>query len=543
MPTSYPSRTRRPRRRRSLFVLAAVPLAVATAAALATVPPATGVGHAPALVRTGTGFSFTNFEPAGLKTFGVQEGGGVVGSRCPGAGPAVCYNDAGEPAIRADEQGTFYASSENGLGGGTEAWKSTDGGQHYTTLTSPNAGSSTNNTGFAPAGGDTDLAVGDDAGTGGFVPLYVASLNLANVAVSHSTDGGASFTLQPAAAKMAGDDREWIAADDSHQSPLGLPLEGGDKVCISYHDTVQNISVDCDYNGGLAFPQHGSAIDASHAPYLVANNAIGNLAIARDTIEGDHTAGNHNLYQIFAGPTDVAGDVGCGGFTCYNAVYLGVSTDGGLTFTDHLIYANPNINVSYDHQFPNVSVDRKGNVYAVFTDNHNMFYSFSTTRGRSWKGPYRINSRPANTAIFPWGVAGNAGALDVVYYGTSHNPAPGQTPDNYPASAAWHVYLAQDLHATTVGSHFTQVSASPINHYGGVCESGVTCTGNRDLYDDFGVAASPLTGLASIVYTDDQHRVGNANNPNPPGCTAATTNTASCGHTAFATQLTGPGIY
>ncbi|MGI8414811.1 MAG: hypothetical protein ACR2P2_01105 [Nakamurella sp.] len=62
-------------------------------------------------------------------------------------------------------------------------------------------------------------------------------------------------------------------------------------------------------------------------------------------------------------------------------------------------------------------------------------------------------------------------------------------------------------------------------------------------FDDFGVAASPTTGLASIVYSDDQFRAGNANNPNPPACTAGTTNTGSCDHTAFATQLAGPGIY
>lgn len=489
------------------------------------------------------GATFTNFEPAGLKTFGLNEGGGSVGTRCPGAGPSKCYNTAGEPAIRADELGNFYAASENGLGAGTEAWKSTDGGRHFVTLPSPDAGSTSNDTGFAPGGGDVDLAVGDDTNPAGYVPLHVASLNLANIDVSNSQDGGQSFLLQPAAAKMVGDDREWIAADDSHQNVLQLPVEGGDKVCISYHDTAQNISVDCDYNGGLVFPQHSSAIDTAHS-FLIANNVIGNLAIARDTIEGDATKGNHNLYQIFSGPQDLAGTTACGtAGTCYNVVYMGVSTDGGVTFTDHVVHLNPNINVSYGHQFTNVSVDRKGNVYAVYSDNHNIYYSYSTNQGSTWSAPARVNQTPANTAIFPWSVAGNAGALDVVYYGTSHSPAPGETPDNYPMSAAWHVYFAQNLNATTAGSTFTQVAASPINHYGGVCESGVGCTGNRDLYDDFGVAASPTTGLASIVYTDDQYRADNTNNPNPPSCTAATTNTGSCVHTAFATQLTGTGVY
>jgi hypothetical protein len=110
-------------------------------------------------------------------------------------------------------------------------------------------------------------------------------------------------------------------------------------------------------------------------------------------------------------------------------------------------------------------------------------------------------------------------------------------------SARWRVYLAQNLHATTHGSTFSQVKASPVNHRGGVCESGVGCTGNRDLYDDFGVAASPVTGLASIVYTDDQYRSDIKNNANAPGCTLGTTNTGSCVHTVFSTQLTGRRIY
>ena len=92
--------------------------------------------------------------------------------------------------------------------------------------------------------------------------------------------------------------------------------------------------------------------------------------------------------------------------------------------------------------------------------------------------------------------------------------------------------------ATTAGSAFTQVAASPINHYGGVCEGGISCTGNRDLYDDFGVAASPTTGLASIVYSDDQYDPAQ-----PTKCTQAQNNSATCDHTNIATQTAGAGIF
>src|SRR5437660_2911680 len=77
--------------------------------------------------RSGGGgsFAFVNFEL-----------GAAPGTVCPGA--AGCTNGAAEPMIRADATGTFYVSSELGVGSGTLAWRSSDGGLHYTALDSPN---------------------------------------------------------------------------------------------------------------------------------------------------------------------------------------------------------------------------------------------------------------------------------------------------------------------------------------------------------------------------------------------------------------------
>ncbi len=458
------------------------------------------------LAHASSKLAFTNY----------QLGSTPLGEVCPNTSQP-CTNAAAEPMIRADGGGNFYASSENGLGAGTLAWRSGDGGAHYEYVGMPDAGSSANNTGFAPGGGDTDLAVAPVKNSLGFYNVYVASLSLANVDVSTSTDGGYQYTLNPVSATISGDDREWIAAD------------GASKVCISYHDVATfNIDVNCSFDAGATFTQLGDAIDTAHA-YNIDANEIGNMAI---------DSGSHVIYQSFSG-IDQSDVTVCQttGPCNFHVVYVGVSTDGGKTFTDYKVYDNPNTNVSYGHQFVNVSVDRGGNVYLVYNDNHNLYYSFSSTHGQTWSGPYQINKSPSNTAIMPWAVAGDAGKLDVVWYGTSYydgvNP-----PDSYPSSAAWYVYFAQNLKATTPGSGFTQMTASPINHYGGVCESGVSCTGNRDLYDDFGVAASPTTGLASIVYSDDQYDPSQ-----PTGCTQSNSNTVSCDHTEIATQTSGSGIF
>ncbi len=448
--------------------------------------PARDGGVQSAQAVSGGSFAFVNFEL-----------GAAPGTVCPGS--AGCTNGAAEPAIRADATGTFYVSSELGVTSGTLAWKSTDGGLHYTALDSPNQISQALG-GLGPGGGDTDLSTAPEANANGFDNLYVASLSLANVTVSTSQDGGQTWSKNVTSATIPGDDREWIAADQAT------------KVCISYHDIVTfNIDVNCSFDAGASFTQVGDAIDVAHA-FLIDDNEIGNLAIDPQ---------NHFVYQVFSGIANAAEAVLP---TSFHAVWIAVSRDGGQTFTDNPVYVNPNTAASYGHQFVNVSIDRAGTVYVVYTDDHNLFYSFSTDGGVTFTGPTQVNQAPSATAVMPWSVACNPGQLNIVWYGTSFYDGT-TVPDNYPASAAWSVYFAQNLNATVAGSQFTQVAATPIVHFGGVCESGVTCSGNRDLYDDFGIAVSPTTGLASITYSDDQ-----------PG------NTGSNDHTAIATQTAGPII-
>jgi hypothetical protein len=470
---------------RILIVVGSTLLLASCETRIAPSPPARPNGIAAATV-SGAGFTFANFAL-----------GAAPGTVCPGS--SGCTNGAAEPAIRADATGTFYVSSELGLSAGTLAWKSTDGGLHYTALTSPNQISQAAG-GIATGGGDTDLGVAPQANANGIHNVYVASLSLANVTVSTSQDGGQTWNKNVLSATIPGDDREWIAADQAT------------KVCISYHDIVTfNIDVNCSFDAGASFTQLGSAIDAAHA-FLLEDNSTGNLVIDPNS---------HVVYQVFSGIANATEAVFP---TAFHAVWIGRSRDGGQTFTDHAVYVNPNTSVSYGHQFINATVDRAGTVYVVYTDDHNVFYSFSTDAGDSWTGPIQVNQAPSATAIMPWSIACDPGQLNVVWYGTSFFDGK-TTPDNYPASAAWYVYFAQNRAATVAGSAFTQLAASPVVHFGGVCEGGISCTGNRDLFDDFGIAVSPTTGAASITYSDDQ-----------PG------NTGSDDHTAIATQTAGPTI-
>jgi hypothetical protein len=77
----------------------------------------------------------------------------------------------------------------------------------------------------------------------------------------------------------------------------------------------------------------------------------------------------------------------------------------------------------------------------------------------------------------------------------------------------------------------------------GVCEGGISCTGNLDLCDDFGVSASPTTGMASIIYSDDQYTKSHSSPPATYGCTSSGSNRGNCDHTSIATQTSGSGIF
>jgi hypothetical protein len=349
--------------------------------------------------------------------------------------------------------------------------------------------------------------------------VYVSSLTSLNVDVSTSTNRGKTWQLNPVSAVVGGaDDREWIAAD------------GASKVCVSYHDGEQNIEVNCSSDAAATFTQLAGALDVQHV-FQIGENEIGNLAIDPRT---------HDVFQAYSAITTAAEATCASAGTCgFHGVYMAVSTDGGRTFTDRTVHVNKHANVEYGHQFVNVSVDRAGNVYAVYTDDHHVYYSFSTTHGQTWHGPFRVSSSKG-TQIFPWSTAGDAGKLDVVYYQTSYFDSK-RTPDTYPRKADWTVGFAQNLRALRPGSAWVRQTATPVVHFGGVCESGVACTGNRDLYDDFGVAASPVTGLASIAYSDDQWQKGGRT---APSCTKrSASNTSACDHTAVATQRSGLRIF
>jgi len=151
----------------------------------------------------------------------------------------------------------------------------------------------------------------------------------------------------------------------------------------------------------------------------------------------------------------------------------------------------------------------------VDAKNNNVYLSVSTNTGSSWSNPLQVNGDPANTNVMPWAVAGNAGTVDIVFYGTSARGDPNNFPswlNNRQAATAfkWFTYLVQVHNATTSDPTVFQVQASEHpTDYGQLCTSGLGCTvsgGDRTLADFFTVALD-ANGAARIILNDltNQH--------------------------------------
>jgi len=296
----------------------------------------------------------------------------------------------------------------------------------------------------------------------------VASLNLGSVNVATSTNNGTSFSQVPVQAGLPVDDREWIAAF------------GSSTALLTFHDIATNdIDVLKSTNGGQSFTEVSQVIPPTD--YKAGANELGNLVIDHDNLP---PGGNFYAYQAFVAPSSSSGSNS-------NEAFLGVSADGGSTWTDQPIpcsTASPTTDLN--HNFPNVSVAPNGTIYYAWSDDHSIYTAASSDHGATWTCSGAVSSNTAQ-AIFPW-LAATSSGVDLVYYGAPTSGS-GQT---------WYVYFAQNLS----GSWGTPAQLMPV-HSGSVCESGASCTTGRQLFDDFGVDTDS-SGWAHIAFSQDSPSLG-----------------------------------
>jgi hypothetical protein len=385
-------------------------------------------------------------------------------------------NGAGEPAIHLSRANNVFLGSESGLLGGSQLWRGLGvrGGSGASACGLEYRGQpNVLLPGLGLAGGDIDLAVASAPNAAGHYNLYVASLYLASVNVARSTDDGATFAQTPVLFGIPLDDREWIAA------------YGADTSLLTYHDLLTNdIDVLRSDDAGATYAQIAQAIPVTD--YRARGNQIGNLVIDHRNPPGN---GGFYAYQAFVAPSASGG-------AANNEAFVAVSGDGGHSWSDQAIPCSVET-AGLDHNFPNVSVDPAGRVWYAWSDDQNVRTAESADHGQTWtcSPPVSTNTRQA---IFPW-LAATAHGVDLVYYAAPTAPGTDQT---------FYVYFAQNIY-TAAGAPrgWRKPQRLVAVHRGPVCESGVTCTTGRQLFDDFGVDTDTL-GYAHIAYSHDSPDLG-----------------------------------
>jgi hypothetical protein len=350
-------------------------------------------------------------------------------------------------------------------------------------------------------GEDCDVKVGpDDA-------VYEANLQIFGGAIRKSvldgqgppappnTTGNGSFDYQVYEDTVE-QDRQWLAPD---------PTDGS-IVYYGYHDfALESEVVAKSLDGGKTFLLHSvTSTDPNLAPDTYPNTFSGPVRVD----PADHNA----VVQVYGISTAQDNIDACNATTaCFGfpkKVVAAVSTDGGLTWTDHVA-----MDVSAEgsqilgNLFPWVTWDKAGNLYAMAAlggqdadgkPTNGMYYSWSADKGATWSPMIKINAGDG-AIVFPTGAGGTDGVVDFAWLES--------TAQDQGDNGTWSVHFAQVRHADSESPR-TRERTGPAVRTGAVCTLGILCDGNRELGDFMELALDPF-GYAHIAApgTDDQGHV------------------------------------
>lgn len=383
----------------------------------------------------------------------------------------------GEPAIKFDADGNAWITGIAGVGGGIGLWKIPAAdvcAQSPIFLDNPDAGA---------GGGDTDIEIASIPNALGFYNIYTSSLSLANITSSTSMDGGVTFVPTPLSTPIPVNDRQWNAA------------YGQNTLYLSWREGATQ-------PGNTLLVTHSLAAGAPGTftgPFPVWTDAeVSNPQLTKQlgNMAADQRAGGNEI-------TGMAGANGEGnvyhGFSQNaNEIWVAVSRDFGTTWNSTLVYQGSS-GESFEHIFTWVAVDHAGNVYTVWSDNHNVFYSASTDIRSSdtptWSQPTRVNNGPeTRTSLLPMIEAGSDGRIIVGWYGSS-------APSADDATAQWHYFHARTNNATDAVPVIEQVRVSDhVMHTGQVCQDGLNCACCRELLECQELAVNPTEGSSMVTY-------------------------------------------
>jgi hypothetical protein len=391
--------------------------------------------------------------------------------------PTFDHNNDAEPSMKFDQNGKAYVTGIAGVPAGEGLWFTSDGcGQNNSFYGAPDQGA---------GGGDTDVETAGLVNALGNYNVYTSSLTLASVTITSSLDNGATHTVNVAGTVHPADDRQWLAA------------YGANTVWMQY----VNIASEVAGTGGLELVRWDNAAQtaapgAGPFPIWTPGEAGESGNLACDQRPGATPA----QLPVLAGPNG-EGTL----YSCWNEagryVYVGSSSNFGVTWTKHLVF-DGGVGSDYAHLFTWTAVDNAGNVFVVFSDQRNVYYSFSTDQAAHWSQPVRVsNGNETRCSLLPTVVAGSAGRILIGWYGTSSTTS---SPVTNPPQE-WHTFVARCNNALDPVPQFEQKMVSDrVVHVGALCESGLNCPsdGSRNLAEDFELGINPVDGSGFCTWAN-----------------------------------------
>lgn len=380
--------------------------------------------------------------------------------------PVAVGARVGEPGFRVGPDGTIWVHAPGGL------WKSTDNGESFQDV-SGNLGP------FPVFGGDADLAIGKDGS------LYYTDLEqLIFISVYSSHDGGASWSENPFASMVPGDDRQWIETGPD-AGPLSM---GGEAIYLVFNHIPTNVFMTKSTDGGQTWIGHNVVLTTPQTQFW----SMGNLLV--DPNDG-------RVFTVYC-LGNALQPIGDGVLPIDYQIRMSVSENGGLTWTEHTVVDTQG---NSGQIFPSIARDSEGGLYAAWAVEDNgrdlVQMAHSEDSGVTWSTPVTLNDE-LSSGVMPWIDVSTPGHAVVAWYQTD------QAILSSIAPGSWYLQMATTLDARNADAQWqqTRVWSEPVK-LGSICTVGIMCDGDRELLDFFQVRIGK-DGYPAMVFARDSEEDG-----------------------------------
>ncbi len=347
----------------------------------------------------------------------------------------------GEPTLGVTKRGTVYTTTiefdgPGGATGTTVIYSSRDGGRTFKALDMGLGGTKKN-----PATLDPYVYVDPDYGR-----AFSVDLAGAGSLIHWTDDTGESQGDGFATVGGANDHQTLTTAVPPKGNPLLVPSDPSFPKIVYYCvNTIARVACAHSLDGGRTYVENGTSPSkaASATGGIICGSLHGHIVSDRDG-------------RLFLPRNEC------------DKMILGVSEDGGLTWTDRVVSAD------FPGMDPDASVaaDKDGNLYYVWYDGARAlpYLSVSRNHGVSWSKPVMIAPPGVTEAWFPVIDVGDPGKIAVWFMGSSSTSKADKL-----NTRPWNMYAAVSTNALqanpTFVSTFTNKPGDPIHRgdCGGRC--------------------------------------------------------------------------